>query len=104
MRHADAVGLASVTPEIARARVMEPVWGAIRTIEPHDSAERLQAAGVEVVHADGRFTRAGTIDAGGRELRFRAAIIATGARPVVPQIPGLADTTVLATDTVCRIR
>jgi pyruvate/2-oxoglutarate dehydrogenase complex dihydrolipoamide dehydrogenase (E3) component len=104
MRHAGAVGLAPVTPEIDFARVMEHVWGAIRTIEPHDSPERLQAAGVEVVHAEGRFTGAATIDAGGRELRFRSAIIATGARPVVPQMPGLADTSVLTTDTVWDLR
>ena len=104
MRHADAVGLAPVEPEIDFERVMEHVWGAIRTIEPHDSPERLRAAGIEVIHADGRFTGPGTIQAGERELRFRSAIIATGARPSVPPIPGLADAGPLSTDTVWDLR
>jgi pyruvate/2-oxoglutarate dehydrogenase complex dihydrolipoamide dehydrogenase (E3) component len=104
MRHADTVGLEPVEPEIDFAHVMEHVWGAIRTIEPHDSPARLRAAGVEVIHADGRFTQPGAIDAGGRELRFRSAIIATGAEPMVPPIPGLADASVLTTDTVWDLR
>jgi pyruvate/2-oxoglutarate dehydrogenase complex dihydrolipoamide dehydrogenase (E3) component len=45
MRHADAVGLAPVTLEIDFERVMQHVWGAIRTIEPHDSPARLQRSG-----------------------------------------------------------
>jgi pyruvate/2-oxoglutarate dehydrogenase complex dihydrolipoamide dehydrogenase (E3) component len=83
---------------------MEHVWGAIHTIEPHDSPERLRAAGVEVVEAEGRFAGPGRILAGERELRFRAAIIATGSQPVVPPIPGLAAADPLSTDTVWELR
>jgi pyruvate/2-oxoglutarate dehydrogenase complex dihydrolipoamide dehydrogenase (E3) component len=104
MRHADTVGLAPVEPEIDFARVMEHVWGAIHAIEPHDSPERLRAAGVEVIHADGHFTEPGTIVAGARELKFRAAIIATGSRPLPPPIPGLLDAEPLTTDTVWNLR
>jgi pyruvate/2-oxoglutarate dehydrogenase complex dihydrolipoamide dehydrogenase (E3) component len=104
MRNADAVGLAPVTPEIDFVRVMEHVWGAIRTIQPHDSPERLEAAGVDVIHADGRFIGPGRIDASGRELRFRAAIIATGADPLVPGIPGLAKASVLTANSVWDLR
>jgi pyruvate/2-oxoglutarate dehydrogenase complex dihydrolipoamide dehydrogenase (E3) component len=104
MRHADAVGLAPITPEIDFARVMQHVWGAIRTIEPHDSPERLQAAGVEVIKAEGRFTGPGTIGAAGRELRFRSAIIATGAQPAAPPIAGLSEAEPLTTDTVWDLR
>lgn len=103
MRHADNVGLAPVTPEIDFPRVMEHVWGAIRTIEPQDSPQRLQAAGVEVIHADARFTGAGRIVAADRELRFRAAIIATGSSPAVPPIPGLAGVEPLSTDTIWNL-
>ena len=104
MRHADAVGLAPVEPAIDFEQVMEHVWGAIRTIEPHDSPEHLQAAGVEVIHADGRFAAPDTIQAGERKLRFRAAIIATGAQPSMPPIPGLADADPLSTDSVWDLR
>lgn len=104
MRHADAVGLAPVDPTIDFARVMDHVWGAIRTIEPHDSPERLRAAGVDVIEADGRFTAPGRLEAGGRSLRWRTAIVATGSQPVVPPLPGLTDVDLLTTDTVWDLR
>lgn len=104
MRHAGDVGLAPVQPQIDFAAVMDHVWGAIRTIEPHDSPERLRAAGVDVVRAEGRFTAPGRIQAGDRELRFRTAIIATGSHPVVPPIPGLEAADPLTTDTVWDLR
>jgi hypothetical protein len=43
MRHADTVGVAPVTPEIDFARVMDHVWGAIRTIEPHPAGRQRAA-------------------------------------------------------------
>jgi pyruvate/2-oxoglutarate dehydrogenase complex dihydrolipoamide dehydrogenase (E3) component len=104
MRHADAVGLAPVEPEIDFAAVMEHVHGAIQTIEPQDSPDRLRQAGIEVIRASGRFTGPGRIDADGRELRWRSAIIATGSRPLVPPIPGLDDAAPLTTDTMWELR
>ncbi|HEY3190245.1 MAG TPA: FAD-dependent oxidoreductase [Solirubrobacteraceae bacterium] len=104
MRHADSVGLEPVAPAIDFARVMDHVHGAIRAIEPHDSPARLRADGVEVIQAEGRFTGPGRIDVGGRELRFRTAIIATGSQPALPPIPGLDTAEVLTTDTVWELR
>jgi pyruvate/2-oxoglutarate dehydrogenase complex dihydrolipoamide dehydrogenase (E3) component len=104
MRHADAVGLEAVDPAIDFARVMDHVWSAIRTIEPHDSPARLRAAGVDVIEADGRFTGPGRIEAAGRELRWRAAIIATGSRPAIPNIAGLETIDPLTTETLWDLR
>ena len=104
MRHAADVGLEPVEPRIEFAAVMDHVWRAIRTIEPHDSPERLRAAGIDVIHAAGHFSGPGRIQAGDRELRFRAAIIATGSRPAVPPIPGLEAVEPLTTDTVWDLR
>jgi pyruvate/2-oxoglutarate dehydrogenase complex dihydrolipoamide dehydrogenase (E3) component len=104
MRNADAVGLAPVEPQVDFARVMEHVWRAIRTIEPHDSPRRLRAAGIDVVQAEGRFARPGRLETGGRALRFRAAIIATGSAPAVPPIPGLEAAAPLTTDSVWDLR
>jgi pyruvate/2-oxoglutarate dehydrogenase complex dihydrolipoamide dehydrogenase (E3) component len=104
MRHADAVGLARLEPQIDLARVMDHVQDAIRTIEPQDSPERLRAAGVEVIEAEGRFVARGTIEAGGRELSYRAAIIATGSEPRLPPIAGLEDSQPLTTETVWQLR
>ena len=77
---------------------MDRVHAAIAEIEPHDSPARLRAAGVEVIHADGRFTDARSIEVGGRTLRFSVAIVATGSQPALPPVPGLDGDDVLTTD------
>lgn len=104
MRHADELGLPAIDPKIDFARVMERVWRVIHTIAPEDSPEHLRAAGVEVIEASGRFTGPGRIEASGRELRWRSAIIATGSEPLIPPIDGLADADPLTTDTVWALR
>ena len=104
MRHADTVGLAPVDPTIDFGRVMGHVSHAIATIAPHDSPERLRAAGVEVIQAQGRFSAPGRIDAAGRTLRWRTAIIATGSRPIIPPVDGLAQADPLTTDSVWDLR
>ncbi len=104
MRHADELGLPAIEPKIDFARVMERVGRVIHAIEPQDSPERLRAAGVEVIETNGRFSGPGRIEAGGRELRWRSAIIATGSEPLIPAIDGLADADPLTTDTVWALR
>ena len=104
MRHASATGLAPVEPQIDLTRVMDHVRHAIRTIEPESSPERLRAAGVELVIAEGRFVGPRKIDVGGRELAYRAAVIATGSEPVVPPITGLVEAEPLTTETVWQLR
>jgi pyruvate/2-oxoglutarate dehydrogenase complex dihydrolipoamide dehydrogenase (E3) component len=104
MRTAGRVGLEPVEPRIDFPRVMERIQGVIRQAGLPDTAERLEAQGVEVIRAFGRFTRPGVVDAGGRELRFRAAIIATGSRPALPPIAGLAEAEPLTAETVWDLR
>jgi pyruvate/2-oxoglutarate dehydrogenase complex dihydrolipoamide dehydrogenase (E3) component len=104
MRTADRVGLEPVEPRIDFPRVMERIQGVIRQAGLPDTAERLEAQGVEVIRAFGRFSRPGVVDAGGRELRFRAAIIATGSRPALPPIAGLADAEPLTAETLWDLR
>ena len=81
MRAAGDVGLTPVEPEIDFARVMDHVRGARTAIAPHDSAERLRAAGAEVVRGEAAFAGEDTVVVGARTLRFRRAIVATGSRP-----------------------
>ena len=100
MRHADRVGLTPTEPEIDFTRVMDHVRGAQRIIAPQDSAARLARDGVEVIAGDARFVSPAAVEVGGRRLRFRKAIIATGSRPARPAIPGLADVEALTSDTV----
>jgi len=104
MRSADGLGLEPSEPRVDFARVMERVQRVIRRAGVRDSAEQLESEGVEVVRAFGRFEGPGVIEAGGRELRFRAAIIATGSRPAVPPIPGLDGADFLTNETVFDLR
>jgi pyruvate/2-oxoglutarate dehydrogenase complex dihydrolipoamide dehydrogenase (E3) component len=104
MRRADGVGLEPAEPQVDFARVMERVQDVIHRAGVRDTAEHLESEGVEVVRAFGRFARPGVVDAGGRELRFRAAIIATGSKPAVPSITGLAAAEFLTNETVWDLR
>ncbi len=104
LRTADEVGLAPVEPAVDLARVMDRVQEAIATIEPHDSPGRLQREGVEVARARARFVAPGRVDVGGRTVTFRTALVATGSRPSVPPIDGLADVDVLTSDDVWDLR
>jgi pyruvate/2-oxoglutarate dehydrogenase complex dihydrolipoamide dehydrogenase (E3) component len=104
MRTAGRLGLEPVEPRIDFARVMDRIRDVIRRAGLRDRAEHLEAQGVEVIRAFGRFARPGVVDAGGRGLRFRAAIVATGSRPALPPIPGLAEAEPLTTETVWDLR
>ncbi|MEP6981275.1 MAG: FAD-dependent oxidoreductase, partial [Nakamurella sp.] len=82
------------------AAVMAMVQQAIAVIEPTDSPAAMRAAGVKVARADARFTNSHLVAVGGVPVRFRQALVATGAAPVMPPIPGLADTGPLTNESV----
>ncbi|GGC62762.1 dihydrolipoyl dehydrogenase family protein [Hoyosella rhizosphaerae] len=71
------------------AAVMAHVRSAISTIEPIDTPEALEADGITVVSGRAVFTSPHTADVNGKSVRFRQALIATGAAPILPPIPGL---------------
>jgi pyruvate/2-oxoglutarate dehydrogenase complex dihydrolipoamide dehydrogenase (E3) component len=104
IRHADRVGLTPSEPKIDFAAVMAHVEAARRTIAPQDSPQRLEREGVEVVSGHARFTAPGSVAVDGRTFRFRKALIATGSRPLLPPIPGLAGAEPLTSDTVWDLR
>jgi pyruvate/2-oxoglutarate dehydrogenase complex dihydrolipoamide dehydrogenase (E3) component/uncharacterized membrane protein YdjX (TVP38/TMEM64 family) len=90
------------------ADVMERVARVVRAIEPHDSVERYTALGVECLQGDAKITSPWTVEctgpAGKRTLTTRAIVIAAGARPFVPPIPGLEQVGHLTSDTVWNLR
>lgn len=75
----------------AFVRAMERMRRLRAEIAAHDSAERFAGLGVDVFLAEGRFVAPDRLEADGRAIAFRRAVIATGARPVTPPIEGLAD-------------
>ncbi|MHB1033430.1 MAG: mercuric reductase [Pirellulales bacterium] len=80
--------------------VMERMRRLRAEISPHDSAARFRQLGVDVFLGEGRFTSRDTIEVDGRTLRFRKAVIATGARVAEPPISGLAEAGFLTNETV----
>ena len=80
--------------------VMERMRRLRARIAPHDSAQRFRDLGVDVFFGNAAFTRRNTIAVGDHTLRFHRAVIATGARAVLPAIPGLAETGCLTSETV----
>jgi len=100
MRTAGRHGITSVEPQVDFAAVMAQVKHAQEHIAHHDSVERLEKAGVDVIAALGQFAEPGVIDAGGQMVNYRKAMIATGASPLVPGIPGLRESKPLTSDSV----
>jgi pyruvate/2-oxoglutarate dehydrogenase complex dihydrolipoamide dehydrogenase (E3) component len=76
------------------------VTRAIATIAPHDSPERFRSLGVDVFLHEARFDGPASLVVDGRTLPFTRAVIATGARPRLPPITGLADAAPLTSETV----
>ena len=91
VRRAAQFGVTAGEPVVDFGAVMERMRRLRADIAVHDSAERFRDAGVDVFIGEGRFTDRRTVEVDGRSLRFKSAVIATGARAFVPQIPGLAE-------------
>jgi pyruvate/2-oxoglutarate dehydrogenase complex dihydrolipoamide dehydrogenase (E3) component len=105
MRHADRYGLAPVEPQFSFRAVMERVHEVIRRIEPHDSVERYTRLGVEVLAGHARIVDPWTVevqlnDGGTRRLTTRSIVIAAGARPFVPPLPGIEESGYVTSDTL----
>ncbi len=99
-RRAERFGVLVDNIRVDFPRAMEHVHAAVRQIAPVDSPEALEAAGVTVRSGHGRFVGQGRLDVDGETIHFTQAVVATGAAPAVPPIPGLADLDFLTSDTV----
>jgi pyruvate/2-oxoglutarate dehydrogenase complex dihydrolipoamide dehydrogenase (E3) component len=82
------------------AQVMERMRRLRSAIAPHDSASRFRTLGVDVFIGDGAFVDGRTIEVSGARLHFKKALIATGARPAAPPIPGLEQIDYLTNESV----
>lgn len=76
----------------------------VRRIRTHlsgdDSAHRLAKEGIDLFFGDARFAGPDTLTVKGEVLRFEKALIATGAHPMIPSIPGLAEAGYLTNENV----
>ncbi|HVQ03666.1 MAG TPA: FAD-dependent oxidoreductase [Burkholderiaceae bacterium] len=109
VRHSATYGIATAQAQMSFADVMERVQRVIHEIEPHDSVERYTGLGVDVLLGQARIldpwhvqvTRA---DGSMTTLSTRAIVVATGAEPFVPPLPGLREVGVLTSDTLWTLR
>jgi pyruvate/2-oxoglutarate dehydrogenase complex dihydrolipoamide dehydrogenase (E3) component/uncharacterized membrane protein YdjX (TVP38/TMEM64 family) len=92
----------SAVPDFAR--VMERVREVIRAIEPHDSVARYEALGVECLQGHARLVDPWTVEVDGRRLSAPNIVLATGARPFAPPLPGLAEAGYLTSDNLWALR
>ena len=101
-KRARSLGLRSVSVDFQFADVMDRVKRVIETVEPHDSVERYTSLGVDCIQGEARIRSPWSVEVstpqGRQTLSTRAIVIATGARPFVPPIPGLDETDYLTSD------
>ncbi|GAB5498436.1 MAG: bifunctional TVP38/TMEM64 family protein/FAD-dependent oxidoreductase [Pseudohongiellaceae bacterium] len=103
LRRAEEYGIRNASGEVDFAAVMSRVRGVIKTIEPHDSVERFTSLGVECLQDEATIETPFRVRVGNRLIHTRSIIVATGARPLVPPIPGLDDVGYLTSDTVWEL-
>ena len=109
MRRSKEFGIRSAQADFDFAEVMERVQRVVQTVEPHDSAARYTALGVEVIEGKAKIVspwEVEVVDKDGRSRRLstRSIVIAAGARPLVPPIPGIDAVGYLTSDTVWALR
>lgn len=105
MRDAERYGLMPADPDFRFREVMDRVHRIIAQIEPHDSVERYTSLGVEVLEGHARIVDPWTVeialqDGSRQRLTTRAIVIAAGAQPFVPDLPGIATSGYLTSDTL----
>ena len=86
------------------AKVMERVQRVIQEIEPHDSVERYSGLGVECIKGEARIHSPYEVEVNGRVLTTKNIVVATGASPLVPPIPGLREVSYLTSDNIWKLR
>lgn len=105
MRHARHYGLSDTAPSFSFEAVMQRVHDVIAAIEPHDSVERYTGLGVEVLQGYAKIVNPWTVeiamnDGSKRSLTTRSIVIAAGASPVVPPLPGIEQSGYVTSDTL----
>lgn len=103
-RKADTLGFSPSQSSADFAAVMARVAEVIKEVEPHDSIARYQGLGVECIEGEARLTSPWEVEVNGQRLASRHIVIATGARPLVPTLPGLDQVPYLTSDSLWQLR
>ena len=103
IKNASALGIDAHIDNIDFAQVMGRIHKVITKIEPHDSIERYSKLGVNCITGDATIVSPWEVEVNGTRITTRNIVIATGARPLVPAIPGLDTVNYLTSDTVWQL-
>lgn len=95
-----SLGMKQANVEYDFSDVMARVHRVVRTVEPHDSVERYTQLGVEVLQGQARIISPWSVEVNGQTLTTRAIVVATGASPAVPKIPGIETVRYYTSDTI----
>jgi dihydrolipoamide dehydrogenase len=100
IHQADQLGIDDARGVVNFSKVMQRIHKVIDAIEPHDSVERYTKLGVECVQGDASIRTPYEVEVGGKIITTKNIIIASGARPLVPPIPGLSEVEPLTSDSL----
>ncbi len=98
-----SLGLLGPVGSVQSAAAMAHVRASIAAVAPHDSVERYRGLGVDVRQGWAKITSPWSVEIGGETLTTRSIVIATGAAPAVPPIPGLGETGYVTSETLWRL-
>jgi pyruvate/2-oxoglutarate dehydrogenase complex dihydrolipoamide dehydrogenase (E3) component len=108
IRRAENYGIRAAAAEFDFADAMERVQRVIETVQPHDSVERYTGLGVECIHGEANITSPWSVEmttaAGKQLLTARSIVIAAGAQPFVPPIPGIEEVGYVTSDSIWSLR
>lgn len=108
VNRAKEFGFSQAGAKMDFAAVMQRVQQIVKSVEPHDSAERYRELGVEVIQGEAKIVSPWAVEVntatGSKTITSRAIVIAAGARPLVPPIPGLEQIDYLTSDTLWELR
>lgn len=104
IRRSEEFGLGRVVPSQSFAGVMERMRRVVARIGEHDDPKRFEAMGIQLFFGEGRFVDPKTFDIAGRPISGRRFVLATGARPGVPPIPGLTEAGFLTNITALELK
>lgn len=103
-RRSQTLGIAAAEVKFDFAEIMQRVQSTIQQVAPHDSVERYTGLGVNVIKGEAKIISPFEVEVGDKTLTTRNIVIATGAQPFVPSIPGIEESGYLTSDTVWNLR
>ncbi|NJM96556.1 MAG: FAD-dependent oxidoreductase [Phormidesmis sp. RL_2_1] len=104
VKTASRFGIYTSVPTIKLDEAMNHVHSVIDTIQEHDSTERFEKLGVDVIYGSGQFIDEQTFEVNGRQLKARAFLVATGSRPTVPPVKGLKEAGFLTNEQIFNVK